>query len=49
MKQLKFNAFKDCIVDENNTIVAEKPHGIKTWTSGEEIINVFNSSKKRKR
>lgn len=42
MKELKLNIYKDCIVDENNIIVAEKPKYIRDWKKGEEICKVFN-------
>ena len=44
MKHLKLNKYNDCIVDENNTIIAERPHHNKEWIEGEEICKTFNNS-----
>ena len=49
MKSLSLNQWKDCIVDENNKIVAERPSSYTahstTWPEGEEIISTFNHNK----
>lgn len=46
MKKLKLNQWGDCIVDENNRIVAERPNhhdrNERGWPEGEEIIKAFN-------
>lgn len=44
MKKVSLNEFKDCIVDENNNIVAEKPRWFdrKKWEQGEMLVEAFN-------
>jgi hypothetical protein len=42
MKKLKFNQFGDCIVDENDRIVAERPARMREWPEAEEIVRAFN-------
>ena len=42
--KIKLNKYKDCIINENNTIIAERPHGVKEWDDGEIICNVYNNA-----
>lgn len=44
MKKVSLNEFKDCIVDEKNNIVAEKPRWFDrhNWEQGELLVNAFN-------
>ena len=36
------NRYRDCITDENDQIVAERPRFITDWVAGDEICKVFN-------
>lgn len=44
MEKVSLNEFKDCIVDEQNNIVAEKPRWFDrhNWEQGEQLVNAFN-------
>ena len=44
MEKVSLNEFKDCIVDEQNNIVAEKPRWFDRhhWEQGEMLVNAFN-------
>ena len=44
MEKVSLNEFKDCIVDEKNNIVAEKPRWFdrQKWEQGEMLVNAFN-------
>jgi formyltetrahydrofolate hydrolase len=44
MEKVSLNEFKDCIVDEQNNIVAEKPRWFDRhrWEQGEMLVNEFN-------
>ncbi|MBX3045119.1 MAG: hypothetical protein KIT33_15145 [Candidatus Kapabacteria bacterium] len=44
MRKVSLNEFKDCIVDENNNIVAEKPRWFDRhkWKQGEMLVEAFN-------
>ena len=42
MKKLRLNHWGDCIVDENNRIVDERPSRMREWPEAEEIIKAFN-------
>ena len=44
MEKVSLNEFKDCIVDENNNIVAEKPRWFDrhNWEQGEMLVKAFN-------
>lgn len=44
MEKVSLNEFKDCIVDEKNNIVAEKPRWFDrhNWEQGEMLVDAFN-------
>jgi len=42
MKKLRLNQWGDCIVDENDRIVAERPSHLREWPDGEKICKAFN-------
>jgi hypothetical protein len=44
MEKVSLNKFKDCIVDEKNNIVAEKPRWFDkhNWEQGEMLVKAFN-------
>lgn len=44
MEKVSLNEFKNCIIDENNNIVAEKPRWFDrhNWEQGEMLVEAFN-------